>query len=80
MCTYRDPSWNTLQTCTILDHSCTATCVCNDDFGGHDCSLTAADLAARDKVRCVVRYVWSLCLLTVYRLSFLTAASLSMLL
>jgi hypothetical protein len=51
VCTYRDPSWNTLKTCSMLDHFCSATCVCSGDFGGDDCSLTAADLASRDAVR-----------------------------
>jgi len=37
--------------CTIVDISCTATCVCDSGWNGQDCSLDAAALAAANNYR-----------------------------
>ena len=50
-CRYSDPSGNRLYNCTILDVTCTASCVCNSGLGGSDCSMNTVSLTARDSVR-----------------------------
>ena len=50
-CAYSDPSGNTLKNCTILDSACTASCVCDAEYGGRDCSLGGGALSARDALR-----------------------------
>ena len=47
-CKYRDPSRNVLPVCSILDITCTASCVCHPDFGGADCSLDSASFSIRE--------------------------------
>jgi hypothetical protein len=51
-CTYRDPSGNTLQSCTILDYNkCFATCVCLTGYGGADCSISVSKRDALSDLR-----------------------------
>ena len=50
-CRYSDPSGNLLHNCTILDVRCTASCSCEPQFGGNDCSLSISGLTARDSLR-----------------------------
>jgi hypothetical protein len=50
-CEYSDPSGVILQSCTVLNNTCTAACVCGTGFGGADCSLGAAEIALKDSVR-----------------------------
>jgi hypothetical protein len=50
-CFYSDPSGNALKNCTIINTSCTASCVCNKNFGGKDCSLSAEELNRKDSAR-----------------------------
>ena len=49
-CVYTDPSGNKLQSCTIFDTACTATCLC-PKFGGKDCSLDEHASLSRNNVR-----------------------------
>ena len=37
--------------CTIFDQSCYTRCICKPNYGGADCSLTQAELNARDQIR-----------------------------
>lgn len=51
-CTYADASGNEWDgACTIFDVFCSATCVCDEAYGGADCSLTAEELADVDSYR-----------------------------
>lgn len=51
-CLYRDSSGNEIPDgCNLTDVYCSATCVCVDDFGGADCSLTRNELIIRDEQR-----------------------------
>lgn len=50
-CKLADLSGNTLQSCTIVDTSCTASCQCEEGYGGIDCSFTPKELAARTAAR-----------------------------
>jgi hypothetical protein len=52
-CVYTDPSGNKLQSCTIFDAGCTATCFC-PNFGGKDCSLSIDARKSRSDVRWVL--------------------------
>ena len=49
-CVFTDPSGNKLQSCTIFDTTCTATCSC-PKFGGEDCSLDEHASLSRNNVR-----------------------------
>ena len=50
-CKYLDPSGNVLSSCSILDVTCTAACVCSDTYGGKDCSLKSSVLGRKDSMR-----------------------------
>jgi hypothetical protein len=50
-CEYSDPSGSILESCTVLESTCTAACICASGFGGADCSLNAVDTAVKDSVR-----------------------------
>jgi hypothetical protein len=67
-CEYSDPSGSILKSCTVLESTCTAACICVSGFGGADCSLNAADTAVKDSVRwdddCV--YMWKYTYLYMY--------------
>lgn len=51
VCEFSDPSGSILKSCTVLESTCTAACICQSGFGGADCSLNAADAAVKDSVR-----------------------------
>lgn len=68
-CSYSDPSGNSLFSCTIVDVTCTASCVCNSGYGGNDCSLTDTVLTARDALRFEfdpLFFVFNISLLMIY--------------
>jgi hypothetical protein len=50
-CKLGDLSGNTVFSCTIVDTMCTATCQCQEGYGGSDCSLTPKELAQRSTAR-----------------------------
>ena len=51
ICTYSDPSGNTLQSCSILDVRCAVSCSCTEGFAGKDCSLSLSVLTERTNLR-----------------------------
>jgi hypothetical protein len=51
VCEYSDPSGGILNSCTVLETSCAAACLCDTGFGGADCSFSAAETTQRDTVR-----------------------------
>ena len=50
-CLFKDPSGNSIQSCSAFNTTCTASCSCSADYGGMDCSLNALALTSRDSLR-----------------------------
>jgi len=40
-----------LDSCSIIESNCTATCICNNDWSGRACSLTSEDMINRNDLR-----------------------------
>jgi hypothetical protein len=50
-CVYSDLSGAILSSCSILDTSCTAACLCSGSYGGVDCTLSGDETVTADSVR-----------------------------
>ena len=50
-CRSLDPSGNILKNCTIINTSCTTSCLCDRGYGGADCSLNPTEAVERTEIR-----------------------------